>query len=93
MNAKFVWLLAAVALLISCSPSRTVLGGESYLDQNWGRSYEAAKFNQIANPDAGKDLEPVYGLDGVAAGNAATKYQESFKGKNEKEVINILKLQ
>ena len=52
------------------------------LDMNWGKSYESAKKNQILNPDAGKSLEPVVGLDGQAAEHGVNKYKKSF----EKEV-------
>ena len=50
-----------------------------YLDQNWGKSYESAKKNQILNPEAGKSLEPVVGLDGQAAEHGVNKYKDSFK--------------
>jgi hypothetical protein len=39
-------------------------GGNTELDRNWGKSYETAKYQQILNPEAGKNLEPVLGLDG-----------------------------
>ena len=67
--------------------------GETRLDRNWGRSYEAAKYNQMLNPDAGKNLEPVEDLDGTAAGNNLDRYRDSFKERQESEVVNILKLQ
>jgi hypothetical protein len=37
---------------------------ESLLERNWGRSYEAAKYNQTLNPEAGKNTKPVEGLQG-----------------------------
>jgi len=62
-------------------------------DQNWGRSYQTAKYNQILNPDAGKNLNPVEGLSGNAAENSVEKYNDSFKEKSKQETVNILKLQ
>ena len=53
-----------------------------YLEMNWGKSFESAKKNQILNPEAGKSLEPVVGLDGQAAEYGVNKYKKSF----EKEV-------
>ena len=53
-----------------------------YLEMNWGKSFESAKKNQILNPEAGKSLEPVVGLDGQAAEYGVDKYKKSF----EKEV-------
>lgn len=40
---------------------------QSRLDQNWGRSLETALYNQTLNHEAGKNLEPVEGLEGPAA--------------------------
>ena len=37
----------------------TCVARESQLDKNWGRSFESARYNQILNPEAGKNLEPV----------------------------------
>ena len=39
---------------------------KSQLDKNWGRSFESARYNQILNPEAEKNLEPVEGLAGPA---------------------------
>lgn len=40
---------------------------ESQLDRNWGRSFESVKYNQIVNPEAEKNLNPVEGLSGPYA--------------------------
>lgn len=45
--------------VVGCAPSA--------LDKNWGSSYESARYNQILNPEAGKNLDPVEGLEGPAA--------------------------
>ena len=47
---------------------------ESQLDKNWGRSFESAKYNQILNPEAEKNLDPVEGLSGT--------YTEKLTGIN-----------
>lgn len=60
-----------------------------YLDKNWGRSYETAKFNQIVNPEADKNLDPVVGLDAVAAEKNMKKYRKSFEKETERPVYNI----
>jgi len=75
---------AMLALFAGCSGT----GGihqETLLDQNWGRSVETAKYNQILNPDAGKDLTPVEGLSGKAAENSVEKYENSFKKESTQE--------
>ncbi len=65
----------------------------SLLDRNWGRSYETARYLQIVNPDAEKNLDPVLGLDGNATNHNVNKYRQSFKETEQREIVNILKLQ
>jgi type IV pilus biogenesis protein CpaD/CtpE len=48
-------------------------------ESNMGAAYEAAKSNQILNPEAGKEPQPVQGLDGEAAEAVMDAYRESFK--------------
>ncbi|MBE9582560.1 MAG: hypothetical protein IMF18_13225 [Proteobacteria bacterium] len=45
------------------------------LDRNWGTSLEATKQSQILNPEAGKNLDPVVGLDGQVAEASMEKYR------------------
>jgi hypothetical protein len=75
---------AMLALSAGCSSSGPV-HEETLLDKNWGRSVETAKYNQILNPDAGKDLTPVEGLSGKAAENSVEKYENSFKKESKQE--------
>ena len=75
---------AMLALFAGCSSSGPVYE-ETLLDKNWGRSVETAKYNQILNPDAGKNLTPVEGLDGKAAENSVQKYENSFKKETKQE--------
>ncbi len=48
------------------------------LDDDYGRSYRAAKAAQILNPEASKNLAPVTGLPGSAAMGAMKAYTDSF---------------
>lgn len=84
---------ALLALLSGCSSTGNPFYGETQLDKNWGRSYEAARYNQILNPDAGKSPIPVESLSGNAAEYAVEKYEKSFKEKAKQENVTILKLQ
>lgn len=70
---------AMLALVAGCSSTGNPFKEETLLDQNWGRSVETAKYNQILNPAAGKDLAPVEGLNGKASSNSVEKYENSFK--------------
>jgi len=62
---------------------------DGLLDKNWSRSFETAKYNQILNPDAGKEAGPVSGLDGNAGENITDKYLESFSQEAAPPVYNI----
>ena len=86
---KILAILGWVIFFVSCSQMQK----ETLLDKNWGRSYETAKYNQILNPDASKNLKPAADLDGQAANNNVKKYRDSFKEKGSQETTNILKLQ
>jgi hypothetical protein len=61
-----ILLIAGTAGVFGCA-QQTAAKKQSRLDQNWGRSYETALYNQILNPEAGKNIEPVEGLEGPAA--------------------------
>ncbi len=59
---------------------------ETMLDKNWGSSFESAKQNQILNPEAEKNLEPVVGMDGQAAEGSLGEYRKGFtKQASEKK--------
>jgi hypothetical protein len=69
----FACATAVMILLSACAASR--------LDADFGTSYKLAKINQVLNPDAEKNLEPVYGLDGIAVQYIMDKYYAGFKEK------------
>jgi hypothetical protein len=73
----------AAGLLASCAPSR--------LEMDRGTSYKLLKANQIANPDAEKNLKPVEGLDAPAAAAAVAKRQKEFE-KQEKPCSTIVNI-
>ncbi len=53
------------------------------LKKDYGNSYNAAKYGQILNPGASKNLEPVTGLSGRAAESAVNKYTDSFSSSGQ----------
>ena len=83
-----IGLLIVMTIHFGCA-SRNMEAKAPYLDKNWGRSYETAKFNQIANPEAEKNLDPVKGLDAEAAKTNMEKYRKSFEKETERPVYNI----
>jgi hypothetical protein len=83
-----IGLMIAWMALLGCNGTYT--GDQAtLLDSNWGRSFEAAKYNQILNPDAGKDLDPVEGLDGRAAEKNMEQYRKSFETPVPQAVYNV----
>ena len=73
-----IGLIATLLIFSGCGPKETMLS------RNWGNSFESAKQSQILNPEAGRNLEPVVGLDGQAAGNNMEKYRQGFKACQKK---------
>ncbi len=53
--------------------------GPSRLEMDFGTSAKLSKFNQILNPQAEKNLDPVEGLDGQAAKATNEKYRKEFE--------------
>lgn len=79
---KLVMCFLFIAGLIGCAQNQASKGlHESELDRNWGRSYEAAKYNQILNPQAMKNAEPVEGVEGPVAERVMNQY---IKGDSQK---------
>jgi len=89
MLNKRIFIALAVLLAIGvfgCSKGNVTnpLGPtESQLDKNWGRSFEAAKHNQALNPEAGKNMKPVEGLQGPAAERIMEGYTKGGEQKQQ----------
>lgn len=84
MNRQcIIILLCAFSLLsIGCAglnQERVTLSPPSRLEMDYGTSFNLMKFNQIANPEAEKNLEPVTGFDGQAAKATLDKYRKDFE--------------
>ena len=84
-------LIATLSLAISCSgTSETVFPRQdTLLERNWGRSFEAAKYNQILNPDAGKVPDLVDGLDGQAVDETSKRYRKTFEKEPPEKYYNL----
>jgi hypothetical protein len=92
MFAKIVtpiFLVAALAFFPACSKQYVGAEKETMLDRNWGKSVETAKYNQILNPEAGKTVEPVSGMDGEAGEKSVQKYRESFEKEAPQQSYSI----
>lgn len=78
MNRYLVFVILAAALLASCA-------GKTRLEQDFGTSQKLAVQNQILNPEAGKNLQPVEGIDPVAGGIILKEYYKSFERAQQKQ--------
>ena len=76
-------------ILTACS---SPVHEQSLLQKNWGRSYEAQLHLQKANPDAGKQTDPILGIDGASADYVLDAYHQSFRTNGQQQTVNIIKL-
>lgn len=75
----------------------TVVGGTAgcatrtpMLDERFGDAVREARAKQTINPNAGRDGDPVLGLDGLAARESIERYKDSTKAPPPvTNVINI----
>jgi len=68
----FAGWIALLFLLMSCA-------GPSRLETDYGNSSKLSKVNQIYDPGAEKNTEPVVGLDGKAGQANIEKYRKGFE--------------
>jgi hypothetical protein len=61
----------------------------SRLEMDYGTSFKLQKFNQIADSEAGKKVEPGEGMDGKAAQATKEKYQKGFEKEPPTQVYNL----
>jgi len=69
---KLVLSILIAAGLVGCVNPAPVV------DDNFGNAVNAAKAQQIINPDASLNTDPVAGVDGQAADAAMNRYHRSF---------------
>jgi len=88
MLTRCLTLIGLIATLLIFSGCGTK---ETMLSRNWGNSFESAKQSQILNPEAGKNLDSVVGLDSQAVENNMEKYRQGFttETSNDLDVIII----
>lgn len=80
---RVICLVISIAI-IAVLPLTAAAWDQSRLKLDYGTSFKLAKFGQIANPDAEKNLAPVTGLDGQAAESVIGKYRKGFGAEASK---------
>ena len=85
----FVLINLLVMLLVGC----TVI--ESRLEKDYGNSHRLAIVNQTLNPEAEKNQEPVYGIDGNTADIIVESFQKGFeeRSRESKFPLDVLQIQ
>ena len=81
--------LFAFFLVTGCQSARYDEINDSVLERNWGRSFEAMKYNQTLNPDAPEHLDPPRGMDGRAAEASLEQYRKGFEGGQAGDTYNL----
>ncbi len=77
---SIIIILCLLTLGAGCTgPSPFEMPGPSRVEMDYGTSFKLSKFNQILNPEAEKNLEPVTGMDGQAAKATLDKYRKDFE--------------
>jgi type IV pilus biogenesis protein CpaD/CtpE len=66
--------LLAAALLAGCAATST-----PNLDAKFGQSMNTLKAQQIINPDASRNTDPVAGIDGQAANAIIDRYHKGYE--------------
>lgn len=93
MNHRMFTLFGLIAafsfILLFVGPKDIFAQGPSRLEKNWGKSYHAAKYNQILNHDGRKNLDPVVGLDGKASEENIGNYRKDFKKETPQTIYNL----
>lgn len=87
-----IGIISVMPVVIGCSGTAPI-AEDGLLMRNWGRSFESIHYMQMLDPEAGKKLDPILGLDGNASEHNVNKYRESFKDQQQEQSETILKLQ
>ncbi|MDD2391136.1 MAG: hypothetical protein PHP23_15605 [Desulfobacterales bacterium] len=89
MKFKQLTLIGLTAILTFLFGCAEHYQEKTLLEKNWGKSFETARYQQILNPEAGKSMAQVTGLDGQAALNNLTKYRTDFEKATEAPSYNL----
>jgi hypothetical protein len=64
--------------IAACIALNGCLSSTPHWDQTFGDSIRQVTAMQIANPDAGQNTDPVFGIDGHTAATTMNNYDKSF---------------
>jgi hypothetical protein len=82
------------AIMLFAIPLSAALAGcvapAPHLEENFGNAVRQAVAQQTLNPNASLNNDPVAGIDGESAKNAADLYEETFK--SPPPVVNVINI-
>ena len=84
IDKTFVFCALSVSFLAACTPLTP------NLDSHFGDAVNIVKAQQIVNPDAARNTDPVSGVDGKAAQSAMDNYDKSFKAPPATTISNTI---
>jgi hypothetical protein len=79
MIKENLWMVGLAMSFLLFTGCAELCPGPSLVERDYGNSYKQARHNQILNPDAARDLEPVIGFDGKAAQKTTERYRKDFE--------------
>ena len=81
-------ILMNVVLMSGCQALYTAQ--QMPVTENWGRSFETARYVQVINPDAGQTTKAVPPMEGRACQAVMDSYYKQFqRGKSQAPIYNI----
>ncbi len=98
MKKSFLLLAIVGLLLVGCAGTPWHIAGRWWdtwhpteLEKAFGVSYYQQLSLQVLNPDASKNLSPVFGMDGKSAEKALEMYRKSYQEKYPKPtfILNV----
>lgn len=88
---KTLTLVASTLLVAALSAG---CANHSHVEDHFGESYHTLKAQQIANPDAGKEVQTVDGMNSATARDVTATYHfrqaEQSKVQNDDSLLDII---
>ena len=79
---KIFFVLINLSVIVMLLEGCTGTGFSGRLENDFGNSHRLAIANQTLNPEAEKNLDPVYGIDGNTADTIVDSFQETFEERS-----------
>jgi hypothetical protein len=76
---KIFFVLINLSLIVMLLEGCTGTGFSGRVENDYGNSHRLAIANQTLNPEAEKNLAPVYGISGNTADTIVDSFQETFE--------------